>query len=306
MSLQVGFIGLGIMGNPMALNLQRAGYALNVYARRANMMQPLVEGGAIACDSPWAVAERSEIIFTIVSDTLDVEQVILGENGVIHGAKAGSLVIDMSSISALTTRSIAQSLATQQIEMLDAPVSGGDKGAIAGTLSIMVGGKAEQFQRALPLLQAMGKNIVHIGENGAGQIAKTCNQVLISQTIIAVGEALLLAKAAGVDPANVRQALMGGFAGSRILELHGQRMLDHAFEPGFKIKLHQKDMRIAMQTIHELGLSMQGTALASQFLNVAMGAGQGELDSAALVLAQEHLNDVSLNEHVASDYQRNK
>lgn len=306
MSLQIGFIGLGIMGKPMALNLHRAGYALNVHARRAEMMQPLVEVGAIACDSPRAVAERSDIIFTIVSDTPDVEQVILGENGVIHGAKAGSLVIDMSSISALTTRTIAQSLAAKNIEMLDAPVSGGDKGAIAGTLSIMVGGKVEQFQRALPLFEAMGKNIVHIGDNGAGQIAKTCNQVLITQTIVAVGEALLLAKAAGVDPANVRQALLGGFANSRILDLHGQRMLDHAFEPGFKLKLHQKDMRIAMQTIQELGLSMQGTALASQYLNVLVGAGQGELDSAALVLAQERINDVSLNEVVTCDYERQK
>ncbi|MEN9849404.1 MAG: hypothetical protein RL368_2144 [Pseudomonadota bacterium] len=306
MSLQIGFIGLGIMGKPMALNLHRAGYALNVHARRAEMMQPLVEVGAIACDSPRAVAERSEIIFTIVSDTPDVEQVILGENGVIHGAKAGSLVIDMSSISALTTRNIAQSLAAKNVEMLDAPVSGGDKGAIAGTLSIMVGGKVEQFQRALPLFEAMGKNIVHIGDNGAGQIAKTCNQVLITQTIVAVGEALLLAKAAGVDPANVRQALLGGFANSRILDLHGQRMLDHAFEPGFKLKLHQKDMRIAMQTIQELGLSMQGTALASQYLNVLVGAGQGELDSAALVLAQERINDLSLNEAVSCGYERQK
>ncbi|MDD2816802.1 MAG: 2-hydroxy-3-oxopropionate reductase [Thiotrichaceae bacterium] len=306
MSLQIGFIGLGIMGKPMALNLHRAGYALNVHARRTEMMQPLVEVGAIACDSPRAVAERSDIIFTIVSDTPDVEQVILGENGVIHGAKAGSLVIDMSSISALTTRTIAQSLAAKNIEMLDAPVSGGDKGAIAGTLSIMVGGKVEQFQRALPLFEAMGKNIVHIGDNGAGQIAKTCNQVLITQTIVAVGEALLLAKAAGVDPANVRQALLGGFANSRILDLHGQRMLDHAFEPGFKLKLHQKDMRIAMQTIQELGLSMQGTALASQYLNVLVGAGQGELDSAALVLAQERMNDVSLNDAVTCDYERQK
>lgn len=306
MSLHIGFIGLGIMGKPMALNLCRAGYTLNVHARRAEMMQPLVEVGAIACDSPRAVAERSDIIFTIVSDTPDVEQVILGENGVIHGAKAGSLVIDMSSISALTTRTIAQSLAAKNIEMLDAPVSGGDKGAIAGTLSIMVGGKVEQFQRALPLFEAMGKNIVHIGDNGAGQIAKTCNQVLITQTIVAVGEALLLAKAAGVDPANVRQALLGGFANSRILDLHGQRMLDHAFEPGFKLKLHQKDMRIAMQTIQELGLSMQGTALASQYLNVLVGAGQGELDSAALVLAQERVNDLSLNDAVNCDYERQK
>jgi len=178
--------------------------------------------------------------------------------------------------------------------MLDAPVSGGENGAIAGTLSIMVGGKATQFKRAQPLFEILGENIVHIGEHGAGQVAKTCNQVLVSQTIAAVGEALILAKAAGVDPANVRKALLGGFANSRILELHGQRMLDHNFEPGFKTKLHHKDMRIAMQTAHELGIALPGTALATQYLNALMGRGQGELDSAAIVLPQEQVSDVHL------------
>jgi 2-hydroxy-3-oxopropionate reductase len=289
---KIGFIGLGIMGRPMALNLCKAGYALWVHARRPEMMQTVA--GATACSSPKAVAVQSDIIFTMVSDTPDVEEVILGENGIIDGASAGNLVIDMSSIAASTTRRIAATLAEKGVEMLDAPVSGGDKGAIAGTLSIMVGGKAAQFERALPLFKILGENIVHIGDHGAGQIAKTCNQVLVSQTIAAVGEALILAKAAGVDPANVRKALLGGFAGSRILDVHGQRMLDHDFQPGFKTKLHHKDMRIAMQTAHELGIALPGTALATQYLNALMGTGKAELDSAAIVLAQEQVSDVHL------------
>jgi len=296
MSEKIGFIGLGIMGRPMALNLCKAGYALWVHARRPEMMQALTT--ATACSSPKAVAAQSDIIFTMLSDTPDVENVILGENGIIHGASAGNLVIDMSSIAASNTRHIAATLAEQGIEMLDAPVSGGENGAIAGTLSIMVGGKTAQFKRALLLFEILGENIVHIGDHGAGQIAKTCNQVLVSQTIAAVGEALILAKAAGVDPANVRKALLGGFANSRILEVHGQRMLDHNFEPGFKTKLHHKDMRIAMQTAHELGIALPGTALATQYLNALMGRGQGELDSAAIVLAQEQVSDVHLADSV--------
>jgi len=296
MSENIGFIGLGIMGRPMALNLRQAGYELWVYARRAEMMAPLVKVGATACASPQAVASQAEIIFTMVADTPDVEQVILGDQGVLSGAKTGSLVIDMSSISASITRMIAARLAERGIAMLDAPVSGGESGAIAGTLSIMVGGPLEQFNRALPLLKVLGTQITHIGAQGAGQVAKTCNQILISQTIVAVGEALLLAKAAGVDPHQVRQALLGGFAQSRILEVHGQRMLEHQFAPGFKIKLHQKDLRVASQLADELGLALPGTALSTQYFNVLMELGQGELDSAATVLAQEQLLDVHLVE----------
>ncbi|MDY6991476.1 MAG: 2-hydroxy-3-oxopropionate reductase [Pseudomonadota bacterium] len=291
---KIGFIGLGIMGRPMAVNLRKAGYALWVYARRLEMMTPLSELGATPCSSPQAVAEHSDIIFTMVADTPDVKQVILGDCGVIHGARPGQLVIDMSSIAASTTQEIAAQLAAHRIEMLDAPVSGGEKGAVAGTLSIMVGGPKAQFERALGLLELLGQNIVHIGGHGAGQIAKTCNQVLVSQTIVAVGEALLLAQAAGVDPANVRQALLGGFAGSRILDVHGQRMLTHDFQPGFKTKLHHKDMRIALQTSHELGVALPGAALAAQYLNALMGTDQGELDSAAMVLVQEQSSDVHL------------
>ena len=294
MAERIGFIGLGIMGRPMALNLRKAGYVLCVYARRANLMDPLLRIGAVACFSPQAVAEQSDIIITMVSDTPDVEEVILGKNGIIWGAKAGSLVIDMSSIAALTSRRIAVALAEKGIAMLDAPVSGGDQGAIAGTLSIMVGGKASQFERALPLFKILGKNIIHVGDHGAGQIAKTCNQIIVSQTIAAIGEAFILAKAAGVDPANVRAALLGGFAGSRILEVHGQRMLERNFQPGFKTKLHHKDLKIAMQTAYELGVAIPGTALAAQYLNVLMGTAQGELDSSAMVMAQEQASAIYL------------
>ena len=294
MAERIGFIGLGIMGRPMALNLRKAGYVLCVYARRANLMDPLLRIGAVACFSPQAVAEQSDIIITMVSDTPDVEEVILGKNGIIWGAKAGSLVIDMSSIAALTSRRIAVALAEKGIAMLDAPVSGGDQGAIAGTLSIMVGGKASQFERALPLFKILGKNIIHVGDHGAGQIAKTCNQIIVSQTVAAIGEAFILAKAAGVDPANVRAALLGGFAGSRILEVHGQRMLERNFQPGFKTKLHHKDIKIAMQTAYELGVAIPGTALAAQYLNVLMGTAQGELDSSAMVMAQEQASAIYL------------
>lgn len=297
---KIGFIGLGIMGRPMALNLRKAGFPMWVYARRPELMEPLVAAGAQACPSPQAVAEHTDIIITMVSDTPDVEEVILGEYGVIQGVEAGNLVIDMSSIAASRTRHIAATLAVLGVEMLDAPVSGGEAGALEGTLSIMVGGKATQFERARPLFDLLGKNIVHIGDNGAGQIAKTCNQVLISQTIVAVGEALLLAKAAGVDPANVRRALLGGFAGSRILELHGQRMLDHNFEPGFKAKLHQKDMRIALQTAHEVGIALPCTAIAAQYVNALVGTGLGELDSAAMLIPQEKLSGVNLCDETQS------
>jgi len=304
MTEKIGFIGLGIMGRPMALNLRKAGYDLWVYARRAEMTKPLVEAGATACQFPCDVAERADITVVMVSDTPDVEQVILGKHGAIEGATEGDLIIDMSSIAALATRHIATQLAEKGVHMLDAPVSGGDKGAIAGTLSIMIGGKAEQVERAMSLFKALGQNIVHIGDHGAGQITKTCNQMLITQTMMAVGETFLLAKAAGVNPANVRDALLGGFAGSRVLEIHGQRMLEHNFEPGFKLQLHHKDIKIVLQTIAELGLAMPGTATASQFINTLMGMGQGELDSTAMVLAQERLNDVYLADNLPTDLQR--
>lgn len=286
MAETIGFIGLGIMGRPMALNLVRAGYPLRVYARRPECSSPLVEAGAVACGSPQEVAEAADIIITIVSDTGDVEEVLLGELGVIHTARPGSLVIDMSTISPEATRRFAAKLAAQEITMLDAPVSGGEQGAIDGTLSIMVGGSEKAFQHALPCLEAMGRNIVRIGDNGAGQVAKACNQVLMAQSLAAIGEAFLLAEASGVDAMKVREALLGGFAYSKALESHGLRMLEGQYRPGFKTRLHHKDMCIAMQTAAELGISLPGAALAGQYLNSAMEQGMAEDDSISIYRLQ--------------------
>lgn len=294
--MNVGFIGLGIMGRPMALNLLKAGYSLSVYARRLHMMEPLQEAGAEACDSPAQVAAHSEIVFICVSDTPDVEQVILAENGVLTGARADSVVVDMSTISPSATRKLAATLAEQKIHMLDAPVSGGEQGAINGELSIMVGGERGVFERVLPLFEVMGKNIVHIGSNGAGQVTKACNQIVVGQAIVAAGEALLLAQASGVDPTRVRAALLGGFAGSRVLESHGQRMLDRNFKPGFKASLHHKDLRIAMESAHELGMALPGAAAVAQYLNAVVGLGKGENDSISILELQEALSGITLGE----------
>ena len=287
MSEKIGFIGLGIMGRPMALNIRNAGYAVHVHARRPESMEPLILAGAVSCASPAEVARQSDIVITMVSDTPDVEEVILGPDGVIHGINAGSLVIDMSTISASATRAMAAKLGERGVEMLDAPVSGGDVGAIKGTLSIMIGGPEAAFQRAKPLFDVMGANVVHVGGNGAGQVCKSCNQVVVGHTIAGVGEAMLMARASGVDPARVRSALLGGFANSKVLELHGQRMIDRNFEPGFKARLHQKDMRIVMEAAHELGLALPGAALIAQYLNALLGLGLGELDSSAIYRVQE-------------------
>ncbi|MGB5224501.1 MAG: 2-hydroxy-3-oxopropionate reductase [Arenicellales bacterium] len=291
----VAYIGLGIMGRPMALNLLRAGYTVRVWARRSESMQPLIEAGATACSSPADAASGADIIITNVSDTIDVEQVILGDSGVIEGAASGSVVVDMSTISPSVTRDIAARLAEGGVEMLDAPVSGGEKGAIDGTLSIMIGGKAAVFDRVLPVFEVLGSNIVLIGDNGAGQVTKACNQTVIAQTISAIGEAFVLATAAGVDPARVREALLGGFAGSRVLDSHGGRMLAHDFKPGFKSKLHQKDMRIVLETAHELGIALPGAALATQMINALVGSGGGEDDSCAILRLQEQLAGVDVS-----------
>jgi 2-hydroxy-3-oxopropionate reductase len=282
MGTKLGFVGLGIMGRPMASNLMRGGHAMAVYARRAESMRPLADAGATACASAQEAAAQADVTFVMVSDTPDVEQVILGPGGCAEGARASSVVVDMSTISPAATRRIAQTLAERGIEMLDAPVSGGEVGAVNGTLSIMVGGKAEVFERVRPLFELMGKNIVHVGASGAGQVAKSCNQIVAAVTIEAVAEALLLARTNGVDAAKVREALLGGFAYSRVLELHGRRMLDEDFKPGFKARLHQKDMRIVLQSAHELGLGLPAAALAAQHINALVGSGEGDLDSSAI------------------------
>lgn len=289
MGMNVGFIGLGIMGTPMALNLIKGGHKLWVYARRPDALAPLTEAGATACGSPAEVASQVDVTITIVSDTADVEQVILGDKGVIHGAKPGAVVVDMSTISPAATRAMAEALRAGGVEMVDAPVSGGDIGAINGTLSIMAGGKDEAFARVKPLFECMGKNIIHVGDNGAGQVTKACNQIVVGVTIEAVSEALTFARRNGVDAGKVREALLGGFAGSKILEVHGKRILDNAFKPGFKVKLHQKDMRIVMETAHQMGLALPGAALVAQHLNALMGSGDGELDSAAIVKIVERM-----------------
>jgi len=266
----------------MALNLKRAGAELSVYARRAQALAPLTEAGAIACASPAEVGRQADIIFTMVSDTADVEEVILGAQGVSEGARSGSVVVDMSTISPAVTRSIAARLAEQGVEMLDAPVSGGEQGAIDGTLSIMVGGAESVFERVRPWFARMGRSIVHVGASGAGQVCKACNQVVIGHTLVGVGEALLLARAAGVDPLRVREALLGGFAQSRVLEVHGQRMIEGEYAPGFKARLHQKDMRIILETAAQLGIALPGAAVFAQSINALVGRGSGELDSSAI------------------------
>ncbi len=283
MAINIGFIGPGIMGRPMALNLMKGGYKLWAYARRPETLHPLVEAGATACATAAEVAKHADVIFTMVSDTPDVESVIFGEQGIAKNLRSGSVIVDMSTISPTATKVFAERLAKQGIDMLDAPVSGGETGAINATLSIMVGGKTQVFERVKPLFECMGKNIVHIGDSGAGQVAKACNQIVVAVTIEAVAEALTFARKNGADPSKVREALMGGFAGSKIMEVHGKRMLDNDFKPGFKVGLHQKDMRIVMETAHQLGVALPAAALVTQHLNALMGTGDADLDSAAIV-----------------------
>jgi len=290
MAMKIGFVGLGIMGRPMALNLRKAGHELWVYARRAESMKPLSDEGAKPCAAPQEVAANADITFICVADTPDVEQVIMGDKGLLAGVRRGAVVVDMSTISPVTTRRFAKELAARGADMLDAPVSGGEIGAVNGTLSIMVGGSPDVFERVKPYFECMGKNIVLVGGNGAGQVAKACNQIVVGVTIEAVSEALAFARRNGVDAGKVRDALMGGFAGSKILEVHGKRMLDNEFKPGFKVKLHQKDLRIVIEAAHQLGLALPGTALVAQHLNALMGSGDGELDSSAIVKVVERMS----------------
>lgn len=286
---RVGFIGLGIMGKPMAKNLLKAGFALTVFNRSRAAMDELAREGAIAVESPMQVAQQSDVVITCVSDSPDVEAVVLGENGILRGGRAGLLYIDNSTIAPATSRKIYDALKAQGMDALDAPVSGGDIGAQQGTLSIMVGGDEAAFQRSLPVLQAMGKNIVHVGAAGAGQVTKACNQIVVAMTVQAVAEALTLAKKSGVDPAKVRSALLGGFAQSRVLDVHGQRMIDGTFQPGFKLNLHRKDMNIVLQTGKELNLPLLGAAQVTELMNSLLAQGKGELDNSALITLYELL-----------------
>ena len=284
--MKLGFIGLGIMGTPMAGHLRAAGHELFVTTRRA-APQALLDAGATACKTAADVARQADVIFLMVPDTPDVEKVLFGKDGVAEGLSAGKAVVDMSSISPMATKEFATRIAALGCDYLDAPVSGGEVGAKAASLTIMVGGTEAAFARVLPLLQLMGKNITHVGGVGDGQTTKVANQIIVALNIAAVSEALVFASKAGADPAKVRQALMGGFASSRILEVHGERMIKRTFNPGFRIKLHQKDLNLALQGARELGVSLPQTAGAAQLMQAVAAQGGGELDHSALVKALE-------------------
>ena len=291
----IGFIGLGIMGKPMAGHLLAAGHTVRVYDHNNVPVKELSEKGAVACGSSAEAAEKADIVIIIVPDTPDVEMVLFGPKGVAETVRKGSIVVDMSSISPIATKEFAEKLAAKGVEMLDAPVSGGQVGAENAALSIMVGGKADVFAKIKPYFELMGKNIVHIGPNGDGQTCKVANQIVVALTIEAVGEALLLAAKAGADPAKVREALLGGFAQSRILDLHGQRMIARTFNPGFRIRLHQKDLNLALQTARSLGLSLPNTATAQELFNAVAAQEGADLDHSAMVLALEKLANYTVD-----------
>jgi len=290
----VGFIGLGIMGKPMARNLIKAGYSLVVHNRSRPSVEELGKEGAQIAGSPAEVASRTEVVITMLPDSPDVEQVVAGNQGVFAGAKPGTLLTDMSTISPVVARRLAAEAGRRGLEMLDAPVSGGEAGAIGGTLSIMIGGKASAVERAMPLFQVLGKNVVHMGDAGAGQVTKAANQIVVGLTIAAVSEALVLATKAGVDPAKVRQVLLGGFAQSRILEAHGQKMLERNFKPGFRVRLHEKDLSIALATGKKYGVTLMLTAVVDQMMNAMTGMGRGHLDHSGLVTFVEELAKTDL------------
>jgi 2-hydroxy-3-oxopropionate reductase len=284
----IGFIGLGLMGMPMAGHLKSAGHTLHVYARSKSRSE-LEAQGFVVCGSSREVAQQSGIIITMVSDTPDVEAVLFGKDGVADGLKRGSLVIDMSSISPIATRQFATRIAALGGDYVDAPVSGGDVGAKAATLTIMAGGSEAAFARARPLFEKMGKSITLVGDVGAGQTTKVANQIIVALNIQAVAEALLFASKAGVDPVKVRQALMGGFAASRVLEVHGERMIKRTFNPGFRMDLHLKDLGIALEGAKKLQLALPNTASCAQLMHAACAAGLGQSDDSALVQVLEKL-----------------
>ncbi|NMG29037.1 2-hydroxy-3-oxopropionate reductase [Aromatoleum evansii] len=288
--MEVGFIGLGLMGRPMALNLMKAGHKVHVWSRRRESMQPLLDAGAGDCASAAELASRAEVVISMVADAPDVEQVALGPQGVADGARPGLIFVDMSTIAPAAAQAIAAKLKARGIEMLDAPVSGGEIGAINATLTIMVGGDAAAFERVKPVFEAMGKTVSLIGASGAGQVAKACNQILTGVGVAAVAEAMNFAQKSGVDAAKVREALLGGFAYSRVLENHGQRMLDRNFKPGFKAWMHQKDLRIVMEEAHRLGLALPTSAATAQMLNAMVGSGLGENDSIAMLKLLERMS----------------
>jgi 2-hydroxy-3-oxopropionate reductase len=285
--MKIGFIGLGIMGRPMALNLLKGGHQLTVWARREVSMAPLLEAGAQGAKSPAEAAQGVDLVISMVADAPDVAEVM---RAVASAASPGLVAVDMSTISPTAARKIGEDLAASGVDFIDAPVSGGEVGAIAGSLSIMAGGSEAGFARAKPAFECMGKNIVHVGESGAGQVTKAANQIMTGMGVLAVAEAYAFASKNGVDCSKVREALLGGFAYSKILENHGQRMLDRNFKPGFKSWMHEKDLNIVMQTAHELGLFLPGSAATAQMFNAMVGSGLGEEDSIAVLKLLESLS----------------
>ena len=296
--LKIGFIGLGTMGAPMAGHLIQAGHQLFVFTR-GKMPPAIAAGSATQCTNARGVAERADIVFTMVPDTPDVEAVLFGDNGVAAGLSKGKVLVDMSSISPIATKVFAGKINALGCDYLDAPVSGGEIGAKNATLSIMVGGPEATFARVKPLFELMGKNITLVGGNGDGQTAKVANQIVVALNIEAVAEALLFAAKAGADPARVRQALMGGFASSKILEVHGERMIKRTFDPGFRIELHQKDLNLALSSARELGVSLPNTATAQELFNACAAHGGKAWDHSAMVRALEKLANFEIGHKTA-------
>jgi len=288
---KVGFIGLGIMGKPMAINLIDAGYSLNILDSN-KAARDLTQKGATAFSTCKDVAENSEIIITMLPDSPEVNEVVFGDKGVLAGIKSGSVFVDMSTIAPSTAKEVAEAMLIKGVDALDAPVSGGQVGAETGNLSIMVGGKQSAFDTVKPLFDVMGKSAVLIGDAGAGQLTKACNQMIVGMTIQAVAESFTLAKKAGVNLEKMREALLGGFAQSRILDLHGQRIIDRNFDPGFKLKLHRKDMNIALMAGKEFKVPLYGSALVASQMDAALAAGWDEKDHSALALLMEKLSNV--------------
>ena len=293
--MKIGFIGLGIMGSPMAANLLKGGHQVFLFSI-PSVPSTLVDAGGTACASGKAVAQQADIVITMVPDTPHVEAALFADNGVASGLSKGKIVVDMSSISPLTTKDFAKKINALGCEYLDAPVSGGEVGAKAASLSIMVGGSQETFDKVKPLFDLMGKNITLVGGNGDGQTAKVANQIIVALNIEAVAEALLFAAKAGADPARVREALMGGFASSKILEVHGERMVRRTFDPGFRIELHQKDLNLALSTGRQLGLALPNTATAQELFNSCAAHGGAAQDHSAMVRALERMANFEIGD----------
>ncbi|MGZ8197636.1 MAG: NAD(P)-dependent oxidoreductase [Burkholderiales bacterium] len=291
--MKLGFIGLGVMGRPMALNLMKHGHDMAVYARRAETAKPLVDEGARFCASPAEVAGQSEIVFTMVTASSDVEQVVLGDNGLVHGADRGCVLVDMETISPTVAREIAVRLRVKEIDMLDAPVSGGPSGAQQASLSIMVGGEAAVFERVRPLFSCLGKTVVHMGPSGSGQMTKACNQLALLVTAQGAAEALTLARRSGLDPVKVREVMLGGIPSSRVLELFGKRMVDRDFSAGIETRLYHKDLAIVLGIAHELGQGLPAAAVVMQHVNAAIGSGWANDDLSSILKTIERLGPES-------------